>query len=239
MKKSLSLFSFLLFINVVFAQKTLKEGTVTYGISDVNVKNGKNASAAKMMNSSEITMFFAENKQKVSMTMMNGMLKTQMFMNPKEKTMRSFMDMMGRQVEMVGLDSSYRYGIEHPTKTTDKAQEPKATGKSKTILGYKCDEYIVKSKSKDKEMTTSMYVTKELMIDKELWKGNSGSSMMPIPDASELNGTPMEINMETEEMSMKMTITKIEEKVDRKEFIAPEGYKKMDINSMKGMRGGF
>jgi hypothetical protein len=239
MKKLLFLFSFLLFINIIFAQKTLKEGVITYEISDVKTKSGKNPAASKMMDGSAITMFFAENKQKVSMSMMNGMMKTQIFMNPKEKTMRSFMDMMGQKMEMVGMDSTYRYGLENPTKSSDKVPEPIATGKSKTILGYKCDEFMVKSKDKGKEMTTYMYITKDFMVDKALWKGNGSGGMMPIPDASEINGTPMEIAMETEEMSMKMTITKIEDKVDKNEFVAPEGYKQMDMRKMKGMRGGF
>ncbi len=239
MKKLLFLSTFLLLTNIIFAQKTLKEGVITYEINNVKAKNGKNAAASKMMNSSTITMFFAENKQKIVMNMMNGMMKTQMFTNPKEKTMRSFMDMMGQKVEMIGMDSIYRHGLENSAaKTTDKVM-PTATGKSKTILGYKCDEFMVKSKGKEKEMTTYMYVTKDLQIDKSLWKSNGGGGMMPVPDASEIDGTPMEINMETEEMSMSMTITKIEEKVDIKELIAPEGYKKMDMKTMKGMRGGF
>ncbi len=241
MKKLLFLSTFLLLTNIIFAQKMLKEGIITYEINNVKAKNSKNAAASKMMNSSTITMFFAENKQKIVMSMMNGMMKTQMFTNTKEKTMRSFMDMMGQKVEMIGMDSIYRHGLENSTaKTTDKAM-PTATGKSKTILGYKCDEFMVKSKPKDKEkeMTTYMYVTKELQIDKAIWKSNGGGGMMPVPDASEIDGTPMEINMETEEMSMSMTITKIEEKVDIKELIAPEGYKKMDMKTMKGMRGGF
>ena len=237
MKKLLSVLSFLLVTNFIFAQKTLKEGAITYAISDVKAK-GKNAMASQMLNGIIMTMYFNESQQKINMNMMNGMMKMQMFTNPKEKTMRSFMDMMGQKMEMTGIDSTYKYGLEHPAKVDSTAEKAKATGKTKEILGYKCDEYVVKSMVKEKEINGYIYVTKDLIVDKALWR-NKEVGMIPMLDGSQVPGFPMEMGMETAEMSLKMTVTKIDEKIDSKEFIIPEGYKKMDAKSMRGMRGGF
>ena len=241
MKKILSTLSFLLLVNIIFAQKELKEGSYTYKFSDVkSKKGGKEAAATKMMNGTEMTMYFTEGKQKMNMNMMNGMMKFQMFMNPKEKSMRTFMDMMGQKMEMTGMDSTYRSNLEKVKKDTQKAEKPKATGKTKEILGYKCEEYIVTQDVKGKLTTSTMYITKEFKINRDVWKAAGNNTMMPAtPDGSDFDGFPMEIIVDSAEMSMTMSVSKIEEKVEKGTFDIPEGYQKMDINQMKGMKGGF
>ena len=241
MKKLLSTLSFLLLVNIIFAQKELKEGSYTYKFSDVkSKKGGKEATASKMMNGTEMTMYFTEEKQKVNMNMMNGMMKMQMFMNPKEKSMRTFMSMMGQNMEMTGMDSIYRSNLEKAKKDTQKAEKPKATGKTKEILGYKCEEYIVTQDIKGKPTTSTMYITKEFKINRDVWKAAGNNTMMPAtPDGSDFDGFPMEIIVDSAEITMTMSVSKIEEKIEKGTFDIPEGYQKMDINQMKGMKGGF
>jgi Domain of unknown function (DUF4412) len=231
MKKLLFIFSFLFLINNLFAQKKIKEGTITYQISDVKSKDAKSTSAAQVLNESIVTMFFDENQQKININMMKGALKMQVFMNPNTKTLRSFLDAMGQKVEMMGMDSSYRYGLEHPKSSREKTGEPQTTGKIKTILGYKCEEYI--AKDNEKEMFLSVYITKDISVDKTLWQNNCNEIMF-MPNPMDIEGVPMEMSLITGEISLNMAVTKIEEKIDKKEFVMTEGLQKIDVNTVKG-----
>jgi hypothetical protein len=55
-----------------------------------------------------------------------------------------------------------------------------------------------------------------------------------MPNPMDIEGVPMEMSLITGEISLNMAVTKIEEKIDKKEFVMTEGLQKIDVNTVKG-----
>ena len=235
MKKILFILPFLLSVNVVFAQKELKEGSFTYKFSDIKVKKGKRdpIETPKMYNGAEMTVYFNTRKQRIDMDFMDGFIKTQVFINLKEKTARHFTNVMKEKRETTGMDSIYRYELKNIDKNAQKATKLKSTGKTKDILGYKCEEFVFTQNMNDKIITSTMYITKDFKINKNVWKSATiANIILPMPSNSNLEGFPMEIVVDDDEMSVTMLVSKIEKK-EKSIFDVPEGYYKIDINELR------
>ncbi len=241
MKKSTLIVLFLAFASQFFAQKTLTELSVTYTIKDVKIKGGgKNAMAGKAMENSNIQINSKNGQSKMNMDMMNGMIKMQMFMNSKTNSSNMFMSMMGQNIEMVGIDSIQKHQKANPDTSKLKTSKPVATGKKKKILDYDCDEYVTTSITKGKKSTTSMYVTKAIKADKSVFENSDQMQMLPsMSGGGSIEGFPLEMSIDSDEMTMTMQATAIEDEVEDKEFIMPTGYKKVNVKDMGKMKGGF
>jgi hypothetical protein len=238
MKKIISILVFSFISMITFAQKEIKEMHVVYSIADIEVKDDSKSAAKKAMKGTEIEIYYADGKQKMNMEMMMGLMKMQFFFDPKAKTCNMFMDVMGQKTEMTDMDSTYRYSIEHRDEIAKKSKPmspPKATGVKKEILKYNCEEYLVKGDEKMKSIR--FFVAKDLKIDKSIWEASKNSNMGIMPDGSVVDGFPLEMIMESEEMTMTLRATKFETKVDQKEFVKPEGYTKKSSKNMKGRMG--
>jgi len=113
------------------------------------------------------------------------------------------------------------------------AYNSKLTGKTKKILGYKCDEYM----TEDENSIVSMWVTDDLgkKIDKTFMKNSNFSGLFMY--AYYTNGFVMEYEIEQKDDHEKsiMTVTDID--VDNVTSIRTGGYTIMNMGAMEGLMG--
>ncbi len=104
--------------------------------------------------------------------------------------------------------------------------KPIETGKTKTILGYKCKEYVVK----DSNGTATVWGTEEFTN----FPGFDGSGEDAFAKAlGKSNFFPMIIEANQNGVQMKMEVTEIKkESLNSNLFKIPEGYKKVNVPGM-------
>ena len=111
-------------------------------------------------------------------------------------------------------------------------QNLKKTGKTKTILGYKCNEYIYE----DEEVISNIWMTKDKVWQTQnmfsaIYKSAQYSSSFP-------NGFMMEIdskNKQTKERNL-MKVTEINEKINKKVDLSDYNIMNMGSLNMDGMK---
>jgi hypothetical protein len=108
------------------------------------------------------------------------------------------------------------------------------TGNKKTILGYECEEFLIK----DDERIINMWVTKAIIpfmgFGNPRGKGSFNNKIEEL--TSNFQGFPMELTVTLEDGTVKekMEVTSIERKtLDKSEFEIPAGYKKLDMPMFK------
>lgn len=174
--------------------------------------------AKMMMSGAKMSISFLGKKSRVDMTM-NAMMRTVAISDETTKKSVVFMDMAGKKMAMIPEDDP-------TTLKEDYAATSTKTGKSKTIAGYKCEEYIVKTKEGD---------------EMHMWCTSKIKPQTSATDFSFKNveGFPLEMDMNQDGMKMKMTATKVNlEQPDAKLFSTaiPPGY---EVKSQKEMMDGF
>ena len=107
-----------------------------------------------------------------------------------------------------------------------KDTKPHVTGNTKEILGYKCEEYVVK----DSNGTATVWGTEEFTN----FPGFDGSGKDAFAEAlGKKNFFPMIIEADQKGVHVKMEVTEIKpEKLNENLFKIPEGYKKIDMPGM-------
>lgn len=108
---------------------------------------------------------------------------------------------------------------------------PYKTGKTKTILGYKCDEYLVKD---DEGTEVHMWVSKELgkEVRKE-WMGNQQTFGTMFVHAHAMNGMVLEYDVVDEDgRKTVMQVTKID--LNHSHKVSTQGYTIMSMRQKSG-----
>jgi Domain of unknown function (DUF4412) len=201
-----SLFALLLALTLRAKAQTapLSDCKIDYKIdmSDPNM----DPMAKMMMSGAKMSIAFLGAKSRVEMNM-NAMMKTVAISDETTKKSIVLMNMMGQKKAMVPE--------EDPTELKNRYNSTSTkTGKTKTIAGYKCAEYIVKTTEGDQ---VQMWCT---------------SSIKPSASATDfsfknVDGFPLEMQMDQEGMKIKMIATKVTPgKLDAKLFstAVPAGY---------------
>jgi hypothetical protein len=226
--KNIFLFSLVFLFQVVNAQGVLKSGAITFSISGLDMDDPK----SKQMNNPEMmemfknmmkyTMYFNPDHQKMSIDVMNGMTKTQVYYDATKSKSTTYMDMMGKKYKMIGEEAA--------PATTEKPKVEVVYDKTNTkkILDFDCYKATMKisnikqpenakGKKAPSEMTLTCYITESISPSK-LTMNNYGHN---------LAGFPLEFIMETQGMKMNVTATSIEKNVDVSVFEEPTGYKEV------------
>lgn len=167
---------------------------------------GMDPMAKMMMSSAKMSISFLGKKSRVDMNM-NAMMSTVAITDETTKKSIVLMDMLGKKMAMVPDDDPTTLKENYDATSTK-------TGKAKTIAGYKCEEYIVKSSDGDE---LHMWCTAQI-------KPQSTATDFSFKN---VNGFPLEMDMKQDGMKMKMTATKVyTEKPDAKLFstAVPPGY---------------
>ena len=80
-----------------WSQKTLKQGYVKMTLTDIKSSDSEMAPMLEVMKGSTNEIYFDEQKQKVEINMMSGMMLMRIYQNIGGKTSETYMDMMGQK----------------------------------------------------------------------------------------------------------------------------------------------
>jgi len=190
------------------------EGIIVYKISYTDLPSEMKGSEEMMPKSQT----FYIKKEKAKFEMVTPMGTTIIFSDSKQHTSTVLMNTMGG-----------KYKLTFSTEDLDEIESDKSSkydinylDEEKTIAGYLCKK--VEVQSRDLNQTLEIFYTEE--IQPMNIKGLEGLN---------IKGMPMEYLIKTEEMSMTVTVDKVEEKsIGEDVFVIPEGYQEMP-ESMKNM----
>jgi hypothetical protein len=174
-------------------------------------------------------MFFSDSETHVGVkAIMEGMNSVSIIDMTKYQ-MIMLMDMGGSKMAMaIDFDPS-KFATE--VETTDEATDVnfRKTGRTKTILGYSCDEYIME----DESSTVEFWVTREEQLDLFKAFGAMGASGKGAGGFSSVTEYPMGMTMEFTSTEKKngekatMQVTKIQRNIDYS--ISTAGYSLMNM----------
>ena len=255
MKKIIGLFLFVFLVagmQNVSAQKELKEGNITIGITDLQVDDPSVAPQLQMLKSATMNIAFTKDQSLVTANVMGGMMKMQVLLKTDPKDMLMLIDAMGTKMmtELKGDDfaefeEKAKKMRDDPANKNDKFDYDVTYDKKdkKKISGYDCYKanIIVNNKeAKENNLVISLYVTDAIKYPTSMMDSMKSSG---VPELK-LKEMPLEITITGGEKgkggSITMAATKIEKKVDRNIFkLDTTGYEKMDMEELQKMGGGM
>jgi hypothetical protein len=202
-------FALLAFTMTIGMRAFAQTGTISNCTIDYKIKlddPNMDPMAKMMMSSAKMSMSFMDQKSRMEMNM-NVMMKTVAINDEANKKSLVLIDMLGQKKAMVPEDDPTDLKNKYDAKSTK-------TGKSKTIAGYKCDEYIIKTTEGD---------------EMHMW---CAAAIQPKSKATDfsfknVSGFPLEMDMNQDGMKFKMTATKVSlDKLDASLFstAVPKGY---------------
>ncbi len=237
MKKfSVLLFAFVLgSLLSLNAQKNLSEGMIKMEITEVSSDNPQVAAQLEMMKGTQTEYYFNKDKSLVSSSMMGGMIKMSYLFNNADEHLTLLFDAMGQKM-MVESTKSERSDME--AEQNEAAANVKIVydeNDTKEILGYKCIKAKIESEDGQIPMNFYMYVSPDILASNKMIQGLQ---------AYELKGFPLEMVMDSEQMSMTFTTVELLDKLDTSTFVLnTTGYTKMSFDefqqSMGAMGGGM
>lgn len=216
LKKSLFLLLALTLTVGSLAAQALSDCRIDYKV-DLNDPK-MDPMARMMMSGAKMSISFLGKKSRVDMTM-NAMMRTVAISDEVADKTVVFMDMAGKKMAMIPDQDAKEMGENYNATATK-------SGKTKTVAGFKCEEYVVKSPEGDE---IHMWCTDKI-------KPQSTSTDFSYKNVS---GFPLEMDMNQDGMKMKMTATKVSaEKPDAKLFSTaiPPGY---EVKTQKELEGQF
>lgn len=208
-----------------FAQK-ITEGVIKLELTDVKADDPSLASQMTMMKGSTNDIYFSKTQQKVSMSMMGGMMNMMLFTNPEAKESKLFMDMMGTKFQV-------KTPIEEPGANEDE-MNVKVTDETKDIKGYKCRKVILTSKpgtANGQDMKLTLYVTDKIET--------TGPFTPQMKGMNGVKGAPLEMSVETSGFTMVYTCKAVDTTLPKDAFKEPKGYKEMSKEEYEKMMQGF
>ncbi|WP_420386209.1 DUF4412 domain-containing protein [Roseivirga sp.] len=178
--------------------------------------------AMMMMQDSKMVLAFKGDKARVHMDM--GMMTTTVISHDDSKSGLMLMDMMGMKMAVAMTEADYKKALEN-----QKDPKIEETGETKTIAGYKCKKAIVTDEDGTK---MTIYYTPDLKpLNKNTEYTYKG-----------IEGMPLEMHTVQEGMTITITATEVvKNNVSDDEFNLdiPEGYKKMTMQELEQMGGGY
>lgn len=222
--KLLNVFLFLLFTGVsVLAQKAITEGVIVLELTDIKSDDASMQSMLNSMKGATTETVFSPTKQKIVMAMMGGMLSTKIFYDVKSKESKTYMDMMGNKIllksddkEAGKEDGEVDFDIEELNET-------------KTIQGYTCKKIRLKLKNTGADGNIYLYVTDKIKTAQTSFGNNMTTT--------KINGTPLEMKIAMQGMTMTYTAKSVSDKLPKDAFVEPKGYKEMSLEEFQKSMG--
>ncbi len=237
----------------ISAQRELTEGSVTIGITELEISDPQAASMLPMFKSSTMKLDFNDAKSLMTMDMMSGMMKVRVLLDNKTNATTMLMDMMGQKtMTNISAEEAAKAKTENKNKnpledapfdldiTYDKSD-------TKEILGHKCHKAIFNIKPKDEEDAKKMekvdfsitaYVTKDIKYPQAMldsYKEQMGADI-------KLTEFPLEFSIKFDDGENKGKLTlaakEINKSVENSTFkLDTTGYEEMSIEDMMKKNG--
>lgn len=205
---------------VAFSFAQSKKGTITY---DLKMEGNPQMEA---MGSSTLTLSFDDNNKVSQMVMMGGMMQITTIENKTNNPVLLY-NVMGQKYEVTGLDKE-KMKAQNASSITDSANEIKYfKSETKTINGISCYKAVLVGKD-SKE--TIVYITD---------KFTQPAFTMDTNAKVKLEGTPLEINLDTPNGKLTLVATNTSEVFNTDVTKIPEGYKKVTMEEFQQQMGGM
>jgi len=209
------------------AQKSIDQGYLKLEITDIKVEKPELEQMVGMMQGSTQEIFFNQQKQKVVIGMMSGMMQMRVYQDFDSQSNETYVDLMGNKIKSV-------MGPAEMAEQKRNAEEMLANAKivydkddRKDIIGYSCYKGTVTIGGENPTSLT-FYLTDEVNVPQAYIQTLSQIS---------IEGTPMEMQIKVAGM-MDLTYTAVEvkEDLDPNFFAKPEGtYKELTMDELKQM----
>lgn len=203
----------------IYAQMT--EGHISYKI-DATTDNPDMQMAVGMMQGSTMDIYFKDKVTRSEMKMGSMMTVTTITNETSKDVLMLMGGMMGNMAVKSTLDEYEERREEQPK------FEVTFTDETKEISGYNCKKALMTTED---GLESVFWYTEEIMASK---KGQSYLS-------EEIPGFPMQFEINNQGMKMTMTVTSVEDKLDKKkssslfDMTIPSGYKEMTMEELGTM----
>lgn len=208
---------------VAQAQKTVKEGTVTYAV-EYNLPANQQSMASMLP--SEFKVAFKADLSKFRMDM--GMYATEVIFNSTTKETLSLTEVpMQNKKIAVKMNKEQSEKIKELQAGGEQDFEVTATTETKKVAGYNCTKYLLKEKNTGEK--SEVWATTEIDIP----TNPLTSSIIGI------KGVPMEFSSNARGMKSKMTFKSIsEDAVKEINMTIPDGFETMKFEDLLSQMGG-
>lgn len=204
------------------AQKTIKEGTITYSVV-YDLPPDQQSMVAMLPTEYKVNF-----KGDMSMFKMDmGMFATQVVYNDASKESLSLTD-VPMQNKKIAVKMTKEQGEKmQELQTGEKDLEIKATTETKQIAGYNCTKYTLKDKISGEQ--SELWATSDLKIP-----ANSLTSVF-----KEIKGVPVQFSTNARGLKSKITLKEVkEETVSEINMTIPSGYETMTFDDLLKQMGG-
>lgn len=215
--------------------QTMSEGVIKMEISEVSSENPQIAAQLEMLKGTTTEYHFNKDKSIVKANMMGGMMKMTNLVNNSDEHLTLLMEMMGQKI-MIESTKAERDKFEaEQGGEMDDIEVTYDENDTKVIQGYKCTKASVDNPNSEAEINMYMYVCPDVKASNKLVQGLN---------KVELRGFPLEVIIDSADMSMTVTTTELSDEVDNSVFeVNTAGYQKMTFeefqSSMGAMGGGM
>ena len=215
-----------------WSQKTLKHGYVKMTLTDIKSSDSQMAPMLDVMKGSTNEIYFDEQKQKVEINMMNGMMLMRVYQNIGGKTSETYMDMMGQKIKTEFSQEQLQQQIDASEELLGDAKVVYDKSDTKDILGYKCHRGSIEYDAEGQNVKMTFYLTPEIRVPQVYVQNLNGLK---------LEGTPLAMTIDMGGMmSMTYEAQEISDKLAPDFFDKPDGnYQEMTMEQLQklGMGG--
>jgi GLPGLI family protein len=219
--KKLFLLSVFAIVSTLGLYAQMTQGHISYKI-DASTDNPDMQMAIGMMQGSTMDIYFKDKTTRSEMKMGSMMTVTTITDETSKDVLMLMSGMMGNIAVKSNL-SEYEDSREEQPKF-----EVSFTDETKDFLGYTCKKAVLTSED---GLESVFWYTEEIMASK---KGQSYLN-------EEIPGFPMQFELNNQGMKMSMTVTALEEKLEKKkssslfDMTIPAGYKEMTMEELGSM----
>ena len=186
--------------NSLYGQK-MREGIIKMEVVDAKASQPEMQQMIGAMKGSTQEIHFNQEKQHIVMSMMGGLMTTNIYQEYSKKGMETYLDMMGQKIKMVLTPEqaeAQEQASEEILKTNPIQYDRNAT---KEILGYTCTKAKMNLESNGQKMQMVFWLTKEIDLPKAFVQNLNNIQFDGAPLAMEMNMGPMTLIYEAVEIS--------------------------------------
>ncbi len=228
MKLLRCIFAFLFLTSLLglYAQ-TMEQGQIKMEVIEASANDPQMGQVVGAMKGTTQNISFDKSKQQIQITMMGGMMKMNIYQDHEDRSMETYMDMMGQKIRTVLSAEQMAAQEEESKEVMERAKLTEDKSDRKKILGYDCYKTTIEMESNGQAIRSVLYVTDKIKVPQTFIQNMQNLK---------LNGTPMEINMSMGSMKLTYQAVEISDKLPADFYKKPEGkYTDMDMEQLKKM----
>ncbi len=206
----------------VIEQGTLKMAMIDAQSSDPNIE-----AMIGMMKGSVIETSFKGTQQRVTMEVMNGMVKTVTLSDVATKQSDTYMDMMGQKIKLSVSPEETARLEEESKRTMGEGTISIDRSITKEILGYNCYLGTYQAEVDDQVINVELYITDAIKVP-QMFVQNTKHL--------QVDGTPLEMTVDMGMARMTYQATSFNQQLDLSFFSPPTGnYTEMTLEQLQQM----